>query len=178
MPVELQRFTRDDFTRLIGWVQSEAFMIQWCGPYFTFPLDENQLDCYLRTADQQPPPRKIYKTVERTLGDVIGHIELNNIDLRNRAATVSKVLVGNTENRGKGYGTAMVHQLLDIAFGEMDLHRVELKVFDWNEAAIHSYQKLGFVIEGHLRDYRKYGDVYWSSYLMSILAPEWQKKSA
>lgn len=175
MSIELQKFQREDFARLIGWVPTEAFMIQWSGPFFCFPLDTAQLDDYLRSAERQPPPRRIFKGVETGSGEVVGHIELNNIDYRNRAASVSKVLVGDDRNRGKGYGTDMVRALLAIAFDEMDLHRVELKVFDWNQPAIHSYQKLGFSIEGHLRDYRKIGDIYWSSYLMSLLAPEWQR---
>jgi RimJ/RimL family protein N-acetyltransferase len=177
MPVQLWRFTHDDFNRLIGWIPSEAFLIQWSGPYFTFPLDDGQLEDYLRSAEKKPPIRKIFKAIEMVTGEVVGHIELNNIDPRNRAATVSKVLVGRPENRGKGYGTEMVRQLLVIAFDEMGLHRVDLKVFDWNEPAIRSYQKLGFTIEGHLRDYRKFSDGYWSSYLMSILSQEWQQKS-
>ncbi len=68
----------------------------------------------------------------------------------------------------------MVARLLDIAFGEMGLHRLELRVFDFNQAAIHCYEKNGFTIEGHLRDYRRVNGAYWSSYLMSILETDWR----
>lgn len=149
-------------------------MVQWSGPFFTYPLDEPQLETYLQTSYQNPPPRRIYKAVDLERGDVVGHIELNNIDRRNNTATLSKVLVGDPQLRGHGIGTMMARCLLAVAFDEMHLHRIDLHVFDWNTAAVKSYQKIGFIIEGHLRDYRKVGDTYWSSYLMSILQSDWQ----
>ena len=42
--IELQKFGRADFARLIGWVSDRPFMVQWAGPViFRFPLDEAQL---------------------------------------------------------------------------------------------------------------------------------------
>ena len=67
----------------------------------------------------------------------------------------------------------MVNAALEIAFVELGLHRVDLRVFDFNTPAVRCYQKAGFQIEGHLRDFRKVGEVYWSSYLMAVLAPDW-----
>ena len=175
MIIELLPFEREDYPRLIGWIQSEESMILWSGPYFQFPLNIQQLDDYLLSSYGKLPPKRIYKVKDVCLQEIIGHIELNHIDRRNNAATVSKVLIGLPENRGKGYGRAMIKELLRIAFEVEKLHRVDLKVFDFNNPAIKCYESLGFQIEGHLRDYRKVGDTYWSSYQMSILVKEWQR---
>lgn len=69
----------------------------------------------------------------------------------------------------------MVAALLNIAFNDLSLHRVGLGVFDFNESAIRSYEKVGFVKEGLLRDVRKMGDEYWSLWEMSILEDEWRR---
>jgi RimJ/RimL family protein N-acetyltransferase len=175
MKIELQPFCHDDFDRLIQWVPTAEFMILWSGPFFTFPLDGAQLEAYLKSAQIQPPVRKPFKAVDCDTGFVIGHIELNNIDYRNMAATLSKVLVGNPDYRGKGIGKQMVRQLMCIAFDELHLHRIDLRTFDFNTSAINCYKKVGFQIEGHLRDFRKVDDEYWSSYLMSILEDDWRK---
>lgn len=69
----------------------------------------------------------------------------------------------------------MVVELLKIAFDNLSLHRVELGVFAFNESAIKSYEKVGFVKEGLLRDFRKVKDDYWNLWQMSILENEWKK---
>lgn len=173
--VTLQPFTQDDIGRLLGWISSEEYLMMWSGPFFTHPLDQPQLERYIASAGQVPPIRKIYRAVLIETDEVVGHIELNNIDFRNMAATLSKVLVGDPARRGSGIGTQMVRSLLEIAFDQMHFHRMDLHVFDFNTPAVRCYQKIGFTIEGHLRDYRKVGDRYWSSYAMSILESDWRQ---
>ncbi len=172
--LELQPFEPSDFARLKGWISDEESLMLWSGPFFTHPLDDAQLHAYWLSGQQTPPVRYIYKAVLQPQSLVVGHIELNNIDWRNRAASVSKVLIGDSAWRGKGIASRMVRLLVDFAFEELHLHRLELKVFDFNEPAIHCYQNLGFKVEGHLRDYRKVEGGYWSSYLMSLLEDEWR----
>jgi RimJ/RimL family protein N-acetyltransferase len=178
MTIALAPFGREDFDRLIAWIPTAEDLMLWSGPYFTFPLEHAQLESYLRSAEGDPPPRQIYKALIRESGEVVGHIELNNIDYRNRAATISKVLVGDPGKRGRGLGEQMVRCVMEIAFDDLRLHRLSLIVFDFNQAAIRCYQKLGFTIEGHLRDYRKVGDTYWSSYTMAILESDWRRSFA
>jgi len=173
MEIVLSPFTKEDFDRLISWVPTEEFLMVWSGPFFTFPLNDTQLNTYLDSSLGPSPIRKIYKAVDKGGGDVIGHIELNNIAYRNSSASISKVLVGLPQKRGGGIGTQMVRQLLPIAFNELKLHRLYLYVFDFNSPALSCYRKLGFHQEGHIRDFRKVGERYWSSYLMSLLDYEW-----
>jgi RimJ/RimL family protein N-acetyltransferase len=173
MQITLLPFERSDFPRLIDWIPSAEFLMLWSGPFFTYPLDEVQLEKYYRSGQTDPPLRKIYKAVDADINQVVGHIELNNIDWRNLSASISKVLIGVPAKYNKGYGTQMMQKLVEIAFFELHLHRLELRVFDFNQSAIRCYQKVGFQIEGHLRDYRKVEDSYWSSYLMSLLEPDW-----
>jgi len=65
---------------------------------------------------------------------------------------------------------------LDIGFGELGLHRIDLVVFDFNTAAIKCYERAGFTREGHLREARKIGSEYWTLYQMSVLEQEWRAK--
>ena len=51
----------------------------------------------------------------------------------------------------------------------MDLHRLDLGVYDFNKNAIRCYQKCGFEIEGLLKENIKIRQEYWSTYNMSIL---------
>jgi RimJ/RimL family protein N-acetyltransferase len=178
--LDLRRFDRSDFTRLIAWAESPEFLFQWAGPIFTYPLDLPQLERYLLLAAGDPPNRRIFTAlIEQPPGppQAAGHIELSSIDLRHRSATLSRVLIGPAW-RGQGLGQSMVSQVAAFAFDELDLHRLDLYVFDFNHAAIACYQRVGFVREGLLRDARRVGDAYWSVIVMSLLAPEWQSRRA
>jgi len=54
------------------------------------------------------------------------------------------------------------------------MHRVELAVFDFNQAAIACYERVGFHREGVRREMFESGDGYWSEIIMSMLESEWR----
>lgn len=172
--IELQPFERSDFARLISWVPSEKEVLMWGGMIFHYPLDKVQLEKYMQPAETDQPARKIFKAVEIRTNEAVGHIELEQIDRRNRSARISRVLVGDPSLRGKGIGSKMVRQVLQVGFDQLGLHRLFLGVWEFNQAAISCYEKIGFVKEGLLRDVLKVGDGYWSAYIMSVLESEWR----
>ncbi len=64
--------------------------------------------------------------------------------------------------------------MIDYAFGDLDLHRVELLADEQNGRAIRCYEKCGFVREGLLRDHRRVDGQFSNTIQMSILANEWK----
>jgi RimJ/RimL family protein N-acetyltransferase len=54
---------------------------------------------------------------------------------------------------GKGYGYEAMQLVLRFAFDELNLHRVQLTVFSYNERVIVLYEKLGFQHKGKYREY-------------------------
>jgi RimJ/RimL family protein N-acetyltransferase len=141
---------------------------------FHYPLDELQLEKYLQVAETDQPARKIFKAVKTNTNEAVGHIELDQIDRHTMSARMSRVLVGDSSLRGKGIGSQMVRQVLQVGFDELGLHRLFLGVFEFNQPAIYCYEKIGFVREGLLRDVLRVGDGYWSAYIMSVLESEWR----
>ncbi|MEW9674019.1 GNAT family N-acetyltransferase [Ammoniphilus sp. 3BR4] len=175
--IELKFFERSNFQQLINWFETTEFLLQWGGPNFRFPLDEQQLENYLKDANKDNSNTFVYSVIEKETGKVIGHISLGNVDRINKSARIGKVLVGDKSVRGKGIGQQMMTEILKVAFDELRLHRVSLGVFDFNSSAIACYKKSGFVKEGLLRDARKSGDEYWSLWEMSILENEWSERN-
>ncbi|MFD3272898.1 GNAT family N-acetyltransferase [Paenibacillus dendritiformis] len=173
--ITLQYFAPSDFQQLISWSGDEAFLLQWAGPEFKYPLSEDQLLEYIKGAnDVERSTRLIYKAIETETNHIVGHISIGRIDRENRSGRIGKVLIGNKTSRGKGYGTQIMQQALRIGFEELRLHRISLGVFDFNVSARRCYEKLGFVQEGVTRDARRYQDSYWSLIEMSILEDEWR----
>jgi len=65
--------------------------------------------------------------------------------------------------------------ILRFAFCELNLHRVNLNVFEYNPRAIHCYEKVGFKHEGRLRQCLNRDGRRWDLVYMGILRGEWQE---
>ncbi len=108
--------------------------------------------------------------IEKHDGTVIGQCGTMHTNWKN-SYTIVWIYIGGAENRGCGYGAEALSLLVGYIFKQMNLNRVGLFVFDFNKRAIKSYEKIGFKLEGILRQelYRngRYNDVYQMSILKS-----------
>lgn len=100
----------------------------------------------------------------------IGYTIIKNIDYKNRNAEVG--LHVDPAYQGKGYGKDAFRTLIRYGFHELNLHRIYLEVFAFNEKAIQLYQKLGFKTDGCLREAYFTQNRYHDILVMSILAKE------
>jgi RimJ/RimL family protein N-acetyltransferase len=103
----------------------------------------------------------------------IGVISLMNISEANDSAELS-VIVGHPEDRHQGYGAEAIALILRYGFEDLGLNRVGLSVFEFNEDAISTYEKLGFRKEGRLRKAVKRDDAFHDAILMGISRSEWE----
>src|SRR4051812_10362237 len=150
--IKLEYFDREDFKQLIEWMNSEHLITNWAGSLFKYPLTEDSLDWYVEdTNNVDSSDAFIYKAIDSISGKTVGHISLGSISDKNRSARISRVLVGNATERGKGVCTGMIKAILKIGFEDLDLHRISLGVYDFNTSAIRCYEKCGFVKEGLMR---------------------------
>ena len=105
---------------------------------------------------------------EQALGEVV----LNDIDWTNRTSNF-RIALFHSADFGKGYGTEATELIVAFGFEQLNLHRIELEVYDFNPRAAHVYEKVGFVREGVRRDVLLWDGVYQSAIVMSLLQPEY-----
>ncbi len=174
--IRLEYFEPKDFAQLIEWINSEELMTNWAGSLFSFPLTQKSMDWYLtKTNNLESSDAFIYKVIDVNTEETVGHISLGGISRKNRSARISRVLIGSSQHKGKGYCRDMVRALLKIGFEDLKLHRISLGVYDFNKAALKCYQSSGFSIEGVSREILLQNDKWWSLVEMSILEDEWRK---
>jgi RimJ/RimL family protein N-acetyltransferase len=83
-------------------------------------------------------------------GDHVGNVVLDRLDTYLASARLS-VYVGAAA-RGAGVGRTAVELAVRFGFEQLRLHKVWLTVHAENFAALATYLKVGFVLEGILRD--------------------------
>ena len=111
----------------------------------------------------------------RTLADdsLIGFVDLDGIQWMYGDSFVG-IGIGDRAYWGRGYGTDAMRVLLRYAFAELNLHRVSLNVFSYNQRAIRAYEKAGFVVEGCQRQALRRDGQYHDLIFMGVLREDWR----
>jgi RimJ/RimL family protein N-acetyltransferase len=161
MALILQPFTPTDFERLIAWANTEEILMQIAGKNFTFPLTVEQLELYISDANRFP-----FKVVDTNTNNVIGHCEYF---LMGDVSKLGRVIIGDENNRGKGFGEQIIRQLVQLSFAHPAISMVELNVYDWNIAAIRCYEKVGFTINPTKKHVHEVNGKTWVAINMIIV---------
>ena len=104
---------------------------------------------------------------------LIGTCAFSQLDGDNGSA-LFHITIGEPDCWGHGYGTEATALMLDHAFSTLGIHRVGLAVFAFNERAISSYRKVGFVVEGRAREAIWRDGRFHDEIQMSVLEDEWR----
>lgn len=148
---------------------SDKESMRLTGTKETFTYEQVQNHCRrIEEADD----RADYAITLKENGSYLGEVVLNNIDWENRSANF-RIALASQAVFGKGYGTEATRLILGYGFRTLNLHRIELEVYDFNPRALHVYEKVGFVREGVRRDALLWEGVYHNAILMSILEHEY-----
>jgi UDP-4-amino-4,6-dideoxy-N-acetyl-beta-L-altrosamine N-acetyltransferase len=105
-------------------------------------------------------------------GKVEGLVALNAINHAQKRADWAFYL--SEDMQGKGVGGVVEFKLLDLAFGEMGLEKLNCEVLACNPRVIEMHQKFGFTLEGTRRANVIKNGERMDVALLGILPQEWQ----
>jgi len=142
------------------------------------PVCRNDEEEWIRSTWKLRQERKAFTFAIETVegGKLIGGTGLFSFDWTSRSAIMG-ISIYDSRNWGKGYGRESMGLLLDFAFLILNLNRVELDTFDFNERAQKCYLKVGFKEVGRRRKARFIDGRYCDDIIMDILKDEWPGKS-
>lgn len=106
-------------------------------------------------------------------GQLIGSCALYGFAARHRCASIGYLL--SRSHWGQGYMSEAVRLLLEYAFEELDLNRVEAEVDCRNTASARALEKLGFRQEGCMRERWIVAGQGCDTQLHGLLRKEWQQ---
>lgn len=105
----------------------------------------------------------------------VGNLKLEPINRTHRHAVLG-IMIGDAAARGRGIGGEAIVLALRHAFAGLGLHRVALGVTADNLPGIRCYEKVGFRVEGRLRESILRPQGYLDSLWMAILAEEFHAR--
>lgn len=169
--VRLRPVERDDLPRFVAWFADHEVR-QFLSVYLPFSMEQEKRwfeDLQERIARKE----SVVLAIETAEGVHIGNIGLNDINWKDRSAELG-IVVGEKGYWNQGYGSDAIRTMLNLAFGEMNLHRIFLRVDADNARGIGCYKGVGFQREGTYRDAVFKKGAYHDQYVMSILRSEFE----
>ena len=181
--VRLTPVTTDDVRRLEGWLQDPEVTASWYGtddqgePMHIGYSPKNVLQADAGAWDEvfNDDTRRTFSVLTGD-GQHVGEAQMV-IEAPLREAQLF-ILIGEKELWYRGFGTAALVQLLDLAFYTYGLHRAWVDVPEYNLPAIHMCERIGFILEGRLRATHPKDGNWYDSLAMGLLSNEYARRRA
>jgi ribosomal-protein-alanine N-acetyltransferase len=159
----LRAVDRPDAATIQFWLNDPELM-RWWGigaPAISLTAVLHRIERWLE--DERAFGHPAAFVIETLQGEPAGLLELSDIQLVDRNAELSIVLI--EARRGEGLGADALNTIADAAFEQWNLHRLTARSESDNEHAHRFFQRNGFQLEGRLREAR-YLDGAWSDILV------------
>ena len=159
----LRSVDRSDLERIHGWLDDSELM-RWWGygaPAPSRSATVRRIEEWL--ADELIWNHPVALMVETLDGDTCGLVILSRIAAIDRSCELSIFL--EPAFRGQGIGADVIETITDVLFTQWNFHRLTVQSEEHNVAAHALFTRLGFVLEGRLREARFF-DGAWHDVLI------------
>ncbi len=170
--VRLTAVTKEDLPIIRHWYEDASFS-RLFDALPAVPKSPGQWATWLEDKEKA---RDLYLFAIRPVDEerILGYVELDGFLWVHQNCWLS-IGIGDKADWGQGYGLEAMELSLKFAFHELNLHRVQLTVFSYNERAIALYENLGFTREGVYREHLQRDGRRYDMYLYGLLRREWEE---
>lgn len=174
--INLQPVEKEDLEKLckkiVKWVNDEVVT------YFMFtgqrPKNCRQVAVELEKQIESGQ-NAVFLIVDSKTKKPVGYAGLYDINFTARKAEF-RILIGEKDFWGKGYGTEAAELLCFYGFDRLNLHRIYLGYTEENKGAGKAYEKAGYIYEGTLKDDIYRNSKYYNTIKMAVLKEDYYKK--
>ena len=145
--VILRAFERDDAERCYRWMNDPSIVRTLKSRY---PIAfQNELQ-WLEAAMQTHTDQRHFAIERKDDRTHVGNASIHDIEWVSRTASFG-LFIGDPSAWNRGIGSDAIRALCRFAFDEMNLRKLRIDIFDYNDRAKHVLEAQGFVQEGRLR---------------------------
>jgi ribosomal-protein-serine acetyltransferase len=168
----LEEADAEELYRLID--ANRAYLARWM-PWAAHQTLVGTLE-FIRLTRRQAAANDGFQAAVISEGAIVGMAGFHGVNWPHRSTTIGYWL--DEGHQGRGLMTRVVRALIDHAFGEWNLHRVEIRAATDNHRSRAIPERLGFREEGVQREAELIGDRYNDLAVYGLLAPEWVQQDA
>ncbi|HWU19541.1 MAG TPA: GNAT family protein [Devosia sp.] len=173
--LRLRPFTRGDVDAVYGYRRRDDVA------RYLFDVPLSREECALAVQQRigqialEADEDKIILGVELAeAGTLIGEVSLILRNLDARQGEVGWIF--HPDYQGHGYATEAAVALLDLAFGQGDMHRVMARCDARNTSSAKLMERLGMRREAHFREHALFKGEWDEEFVYAILEDEWPQK--
>lgn len=144
--------------------------------FFSINCDRDYEEVVLEFVERMADKTKLQFTICDKQENLLGRIYISNLSKEYDSLDITRIYIGDPNERGKGYGKEALKLMLDYCFINLHMERVSLDYFEGNKVASALYESMGFKHEGLARNACKKDGKYYNLNLMSILRSEYYGK--
>jgi RimJ/RimL family protein N-acetyltransferase len=169
--IRLTALTPDDLLTMACWYEDAEFLRLYDSRP-AYPKTEAELKKWLEEVTED---KNTFVFAVRPLeaDALLGYLELDGVDWQHGVCGMG-LGFGEEANRGKGYGYEATRLGLKYAFAELNLHRVQVTVFSYNQRSLALVHKAGFRREGVFRERLQRDGKRHDMFLYGMLRQEWE----
>jgi RimJ/RimL family protein N-acetyltransferase len=143
----LRAFERDDAERCYRWMNDPNIVRTLKSRY---PIAfQNEME-WLDRAMHESVNERHFAVERKDDRTHIGNASIHDIDWVSRTAAFG-LFIGEPSAWNRGFGSDAIRTLVRFAFDEMNLRKLRISVFEYNDRAKHVLETQGFAQEGRLR---------------------------
>jgi RimJ/RimL family protein N-acetyltransferase len=145
--VILRAFERDDAERCYRWM-NDPNIVRTLKTRYPIAF-QNEIE-WLEGAMHASVTERHFAIERKDDRTHIGNASIHEIEWVSRTAAFG-LFIGEPSAWNRGFGGDAIRTLVRFAFDEMNLRKLRIDVFDYNDRAKHVLETQGFVVEGRLR---------------------------
>jgi [ribosomal protein S5]-alanine N-acetyltransferase len=157
--------------KYLKWINDQSIIGQTESRYF--PTSKNKLFKKVKEFNESPNT-VFFSIIDKKTKDYIGNVKIGPINWIDRNAAIGR-LIGEKDFHGKGYGTEVSKLILKYAFQILNLNKIYSGAIESNKGSIKSNLKLGFKIEGELREHYYLNGSYKSLIQLGLTKKDYAK---
>jgi ribosomal-protein-serine acetyltransferase len=172
--LELRQFEQHEAGELFWLVDSNRFYLRKWLPWVDGMHSAGQFYSVLQMWHRQFYENDSYQLGIRYRGILSGSISLHGIDWSNSQASIGYYLAEKMQ--GKGIASKAVKAVINHAFKDLSLNRIEIRCGKDNYKSQGIPERLGFYREGIIRDGEYLNGRFHDLIVYGLLSREWAKE--